>query len=358
MGQDAGHVDLTGHIDRGGSAMRRTTEGIIAVMAVTVALVIGPAASAGLTATEVEGGPGDQIFGQVNTDWEVWTSNSADHPNAYNAYGRMNGSARFRINPAGTRGYAGTLLDDTSQAIYQKIDGASSNIYLYDLSTQTQSSPGAGVNSDLWEWQPAVSDGFVLFGRNSFRTKTSPWKVILYDRTALTSTVLDSVTNRCRCIYPGQVTDQYATWTKCTGICQVWVYSIAGEAKVKAPNPSSQYQYYPGVSSESPGDIYFVGASDCGSNTQILHWNPLGKGDPTVVSTLPNGFNVSVSLRVTDDAGGHQDLYFDRQVCSGHFYADVYKLEDVDVLTFTRDRATPSATGGMRLPAPGARPSG
>jgi hypothetical protein len=350
MSQDAGHVD------RGGFAMRRTTEGIIAVMAVTVALVIGPAASAGPTTTEIEGGPGDQIYGQVNSNWEIWTTNTTDHPNAYNAYGRMNGSARFRINPAGTRGFAGTLLDDTSTAIYQKIDGASSNVYLYDLKTKTQTSPGAGVNSDLWEWHAAVSDGFVLFGRNNFRRPDSPWKVMLYDRTAHTFKVLDSVTYRCGCIYPGQVTDQYATWTKCTGTCQVWVYDIGSDSKAKAPNPSSQFQYYPGVSGDT-GDIYFVGATNCGSNTQILRWNPTQKGNPTLVYTLPNGFNVSVSLRVTDDTGGHQDLYFDRQTCSGRFYADVHKLDDADLLGFSRGRPGSSATGRLRLPAPGAQPS-
>jgi hypothetical protein len=336
--------------------MRRSTGRAVAVLAVLLALVTGSAATAGVVATKVEGGAGDQILGQRNTDWGVWTSNTRDHPRAYNAYGRMIGSPRFRINPAGSQGFAGTLLGDTSQAIYQKIDRGSSNIYLYDLDAKQQTSPGAGVNTDLWEWQPSVSDGFVLFGRNSFRTRSSPWKVMLFDRTTHTFKTLDSVTYRCGCIYPGQVTDQYATWTKCTAACQVWVYDIGAQQAARVPNPSTQYQYWPGVS-ESTGDIYFVGADDCGSGTQILRWNPTQKGGPGVVYTLPQGFNVSVSLRVTDDGGGHQDLYFDRQVCGGHFYADIYTLADADLLPTTRQQPDASATGGMRLPAPGAQPS-
>jgi hypothetical protein len=327
------------------------------LLAAVMTMAIGPAAWAGLTPSEVEGGAGDQVFGQFNTSWEVWTSNSTHHPDTYNAYGKTTGDPRFRVNAAGTRGFTGNLLDDTSQTIFQQADGPSSDIYLYDLSTKTRTSPGSGVNSKLWEWAPTVSAGFVLFGRNSFRKSDSPWKVILYDRTAHTFKVLDSVTNHCGCIYPGSVTDQYATWTKCAGsTCQSWYYDVAGGGTARVPNALDRHQYYPAASTET-GDLYLVRSNNFCANTQIIRWNPVAGGDPTVITTLPDGFDVAVSVRVTDDPGGHQDVYFDRQSCSGNFYSDVYKLEDADLVTLTRGGAGSSATRRMVLPAPGARPS-
>ncbi len=116
---------------------------------------------------------------------------------------------------------------------------------------------------------------------------------MLYDRNTDTNIVLDTVTQRCACVYPGQVSDDYATWTRCSkSTCQAWYYDIAGETTAKIPNPNAKLQYFPAVSAAT-GDLYFVqSAFGCGLHTKIMQWNPVAGGAANVVSAQPRGYDV------------------------------------------------------------------
>ncbi len=215
-----------------------------------------------------------------------------------------------------------------------------------------------GINTKLWEWSPTISPSYILFGRNSFRTLSSPWKVILYNRTTGVSKILASVKNRCECIFPGQVTDQYATWTKCSStLCQSWYYTIATGALAKIPNPLGKQTYYPAVAATSNNMYFARSGTGCGVSTKIYRWNPATPGTTVLVSTLASGYDLSTSSLANRDAG-HDDVVIAQLVCGGQFNADILEISDADTATAT---ATQARTGGSSAVAklllpPGATP--
>jgi hypothetical protein len=331
------------------------------ILGLALALAMATGALAGtVSETFVEGGGGNQFAGDGNTTYLTWSSNTTAHPQHYDALFRLlAGGSSSKMNAAGTQGFAGDINGITNEAVYQQTDGSSSDLYLYNLATETRAAAPDAVNSILWEWAPSVSDGYILYGRNKFTRKSSPWKVMLYDRNADTNIVLDTVTRACACIYPGQVSDDYATWTRCSkSTCQAWYYDIAGETTAKIPNPNDKLQYFPAVSAAT-GDLYFVqSAFGCGLHTKIMEWNPVAGGAANLVSTQPRGYDVYAGPKVFDD-GTHQDVYVDRQVCSGKYYADIYVINDADT-AFSRVVGHPSAgtSAPKQLHVPGATPRG
>jgi hypothetical protein len=328
---------------------------------VLTALATATTAFAGTVAeTFVEGGSGNQFSGDGNSTYLTWAANSGANPDHYDSMFRpLVGGTPVVMNDLFTQGFAGDINGDTTEAVYQQVAGSSSDIYLYDLDLETRTAAPAAVNTALWEWSPSVSDGFILFGRNKFNRPGSLWKIMLYDRNADTSMVLDSARNDCQCIFPGQVSDQYATWTHCSQkTCQAWFYDIAGDTTKKVPNPNDKVQYFPAVSG-STGDLYFVqSAFACGAHLKIMRWDPAG-GPASVVSTQPPGYDVYLGPNVFDDTGGHQDVYVDRQRCGGKYYADIYVINDADT-AFTREVAGgPAGSASFTLPVvPGATPRG
>ncbi len=325
-----------------------------------VALIAAPALAV-ITPTLVQGGPGDQIRGSANSGWVMWSTNTnttnLDH---YDTFARDTvGGAAFKVNAAGTAGLSGGLNGNTAKAIYQQTDGTASELFLYDLSTKVRSNPPTGINTKLWEWSPTMSPGYILFGRNSFRTLSSPWKVMLYNRTSGQSKILASVQNRCECIFPGQVTDQYATWTKCTAsLCQSWYYRIATGVTAKIPNPQDKQTYYPAVASTS-GNMYFARSNTgCGASTKIYRWNPATPGTTVLVTSLASGYDLSTSSLANRGADGHDDVDIAQLVCSGQFNADIYEIGDGDTATSTTSTERAGRTSGVakRLTPPGATP--
>ena len=82
-------------------------------------------------------GPEDQSQPSVNDTYLIWTQNSVAHSNRYHAFGKVLGTTdAFRLNPTGTRGFAGGIDPDQDRAIYQQIDGPSSDLYTISLATR------------------------------------------------------------------------------------------------------------------------------------------------------------------------------------------------------------------------------
>ena len=333
------------------------------MVAVCVAAATGTAAIAGtIEATLVVGGGADQLVGDGNSSWVIWSTNSPDHRNHYDARARsIKGGDAFKMNAPHTVGYTGDINGETTEAAYQQVSGRSANIFLYDLEARTRTSAGRVVNTELWEWMPSISPGYILFGRNNFSRAGAPWRIVLYDREADATRMLDTVTNECGCFFPGQVSDEYATWTNCEGTrCQAWYYDIAADEIHKVPNPLNKYQYSPGVS-EVTGDLYFVRSGDaCGQNVRLVRWDPVAGGAAVIVSAHPSGYDVFGPVRVFDDTGGHQDVFLDRYECGGRFYGDVYGVNDADTAGIGRLPAGRSArASGSKRHAPlGATPGG
>jgi hypothetical protein len=344
--------------------MRTSWRGrLVVAIAAAAALVTGALpATAGLGPVLVKGGTGDQNHPTANATTLGYSANSSSAPRHYDAYIEpLLGKGRTKVNASRTVAFMGHMSGDSGELSFQQIRGRSSDVLLYDIETTTRIQPPNAVNTDLWEWSPSLSPGHILFGRNSFRQGSSPWKVMLFDRETHNTRVLDSVTFRCGCIWPGQVSDEYATWTKCSRrTCNVWVYDIVnGGDPIKVPNPDTRIQYFGGVSEDSQA-VYYASAdrsSSCGQDTNLMKWTPGGKLGPVVVTALSDA-DVGDTMYVYAD-GAHDDLYFARGRCTSAFPEDIYKVEDADTATITRTAGRPSGTGApLRLSLRGAMPRG
>jgi len=330
--------------------MRRSSSGGLAAAVLAVGLLVigGTAASAGLVPTLVKGGSGDQNSPTANSTTLGYSANSSAHPRHFDAFVESfvaRGVARTKVNARHTVGYMGHMNGDSGELVYQQIK-SSSDVLLYDIETDARTRAPNAVNTDLWEWSPSLSSGYILFGRNSFRQPTSPWKVILYDRETNGTKVLASSTFRRQGIWPGQVTDAYATWTKCTSVCNVWYYDILAEETHKVPNPQELVQYWGGVS-EDTGQIYFASSAIGCGGPDLMRWDPAGKGDPVVVTTLPSDQDLGDTMYVFAD-GVNDDLFFTQARCTRAAPQDIYKVENADLGSFDRSPARPPGRGGAR----------
>ena len=343
--------------------MSRRRTAAIAVLTATLSIlsVTGPVSAGVGAAEEILGGKPDQFGpGATEVGAETWVG--------WSQFVRPTVTAHVKVLPpaaadhrtlrrrAGSNTFFGGF--EGEDAIFQEARRRNSSVFLYDIPTDAPSASPAGINTELWEWAPDISAGFILFGRNSFDRDRSPWKVMLYDRVAQTFQKLDSVRNRCGCIFPESVSERYAAWTTCEGIrCQVWVHDTATQTTRKVPNPRRQ-QY--GAAVTDDGQVYFVRSKrGCGANPQIRRWEFGGGPTTTLIFDFPNGTDLRAGMDVlegvTDD-----DLYFDRFTCSDRrFRGNVYRIDGANMLAPLRapDGAAAASGPAWQARLVGARPS-
>jgi hypothetical protein len=194
-----------------------------------------------------------------------------------------------------------------------------------------------------------ISPGFILFGRNKFDRPASPWKVILYDRTNFTFNTLGKESYACFCIFPGVVTDDFATWTDCAGaVCQAYYYDIANTTPHKIPNPLHAQQYDASVNGSGTELYYVRSGNGCGIRVKIMRWTIGGGSDPVVVSALPAGYDVAQHTFTYTDVLSHDQVYFDRARCSKTYPSDLYVVQDADTALTAAATVGATAAPGIR----------
>jgi len=306
----------------------------LAVVVVALALVLSfvwPVLRS-TTADAVEGpqqvivGPEDQLNPSANADYLIWTASSEAFPDRYHAYGRPRGTNdRFRLNPSGTRGSAGGIDPGQNVAIYQQIDGSSSDLYRVNLLTRERNALPAAVNSARWEWGPRVSDAFYFFARDGGTSTT----LYLYSRNAHT---LEKVARYDLTSYfasPGAVGERYATWSVCGPVtCRAFVRDTVMDQTRKIPAPDGRARYAP-VVDEGNEHVYVVRSGDgCGAAVRIVRVPLADLGaTPVTIATLPAGIDVGFTLSL-EERSTQLDLWFSRYRC-GRQQGDVYRLRDV-----------------------------
>jgi hypothetical protein len=259
--------------------------------------------------------PRDEIQPAASDAWLAWAQNSAAHPHLFSAYARHNGGSRFRVNHAGTQGFAGGI--DGNTLAYQQINRGQSNIKLFSLPTQVRRNPPTGVNTPRWEWSPTISGSWMLFGRINFSVHR--WRVILFNTGTHQVVVLADRTGKQVSAEPGQVNGDYAVWQQCTATaCDVWEYNIGSATKAPLPNtPPGHFNYASSVN--STGTVYFAhSGTSCGA---IIDKRPIG--GPTSIIVALRGRDVESSSLAT--IAGQSNLFFTKFNCLTRT-DDVYKI--------------------------------
>ncbi len=340
---------------RGATEMKSSRA--VPVVALAMTLVVTAVSAAQISPTKYKGLKKIYEFQPtVNDTYFAWSQNSLARPRHFNSwYEPIDHSVvRKQINAAGTDSYMGTL--NGNEGSFQEITSGTrrshSNIYFYDVSTDTRTRPPTGVNTKYWEWSPSSSPGFILFGRNQFGTGKSPWEVILYDRTNETFTTLARVSNNCGCIHPEAVTDSFATWTRCSSghVCQVFYYDIANATTHRVPNPLRKPQYTSAITSDS-GSIYYVRHGyQCGGSVKIMRFD-IGTTVPVVVASLPKGIDSGGSIFAYTDGSSHDHVYFSELACSNGS-ADIYVIDDAETASLAIARSWANANRARQSRGP------
>jgi hypothetical protein len=311
------------------TAPRRTPRRVVIGSIAAVALLAAAGRSVAVEGpSRLLGGPQDQLLPAVNLTYLVWTESSEAHPNRYHAFAKVRGTTtRFRLNPEGTRGYTGGIDPGQDRAIYQRIDGLRSDLYLVNLQTRAQSRLPAAVNTTRWEWGPRISDRFVLFARDTALKTT----IVLWDRVDRTVEQLAGYDFTRFYASPGAVGERYATWSVCGPLmCNAWIHDTQLDTTRRIPAPDGRARYAP-VVDETEELVYFVrSGQSCGANVRIMRvpLDDLGATQVTLLA-LPAGIDVGFTLSV-DRPPGQVDLLFSRFRCAPQ-QGDIFRLGDVGI---------------------------
>jgi hypothetical protein len=292
-----------------------------------VLVAVGSASAGAVSEPQrIVGGRPDQLLSSVNETYLIWTQNSESFPNRFHAYGKLRGTTQpFRLNPAGTGGWTGGIDPDQDRAIYQQIEGRTSDLFTINLGTLRRIRLPRPINTARWEWGPRISNAFYLFARDASLKTT----LFLYDRSTKTMEKLVSLDlTRYRTV-PGAVGERYATWSVCGPLnCGAFIRDTILDQTIKIPAPPGRARYAP-IVHESEGMVYFVRSGPtCGSVVRImrlpmsdLHAPPVG------LVTLPVGIDVDLQMSL-DEVGSNVDLWFSRYRC-GPQQGDIYRLRGV-----------------------------
>ena len=302
-----------------------------ATLAVAVALVIGPAAGAVVGPHRVIGGPADQYQGSANGRFLTWTQNAPAHPRRYDAFIRRVGGANVRrVNAPGTDGFPGGFDPGSDRVIYEQRSRTDVGIYFYRPDTGKRWKV-PGVNTSKPDWQPKISDRFVLFQRNHLVSGHWYTDVLLYDRVHHTTRRLATWRNAPTLIRTGNVGDRHATYMVCTKrSCFSYLYDSKAKTSTRIPTRNGRAQYAP-VVDESHGDVYVTRSGNrCGVNVNIWRFDLSLKGTPVKVVDLPDGIDSGwVDSLYLVPGSGSADLYFERWNCKTR-EGDVYVARGVD----------------------------
>ena len=295
---------------------------LIAATAV-VALVAVPAADAALldqfgvkTSRLYEQQPAAATDG--GAEYFAWSQNARTRKNHFDAFLSRTGDTRVKLNRKGL-GYIGGI--DPPVVAYQQVVEGNSDLKLYDVDTRARSDPPAGVNTSNWEWEPSISGDWLLFARQT----NSAQFVILRSLTTAAKVVLDQGR---RFHHAGQVSDDYAVWTRCgKTACNVVRRQLSTATDTVLARPADRFQY--GAAVTSTGIVYVARSSPkCGGSVKIARFFGAGDAaDGTVVADLgANGWDLwSAYARENDDES--VDVFYDRLLCGGN-KADIYRVHD------------------------------
>jgi hypothetical protein len=296
----------------------------IAAVIVPLAVVAAVTATAwaSVADTPVRAGRSHEELPSADGDagYLAWTQNSAARPRHYDAFESLSGAPKVMVNATGTSGYNGGI--DGTTLVYQQVRRGQSDLRLFDLARHQRSIP-AGVNTPQWEWRPSISGAWLMFGRETLRTRPVKTRVLLHNTaTSQTITLVDAP----GLSEPGQVNGDYAVYTHCGRVtCNVFRYQISTGHRMKMPNTlSRRVQYAPSVSAD--GTVYYASSRfTCGKDVRIRRF-VAGDTVASLMTILPAGRDINTTY-ADDMTDGTTRVLHDRASCTGSS-DDIYQVVD------------------------------
>lgn len=199
-----------------------------------------------------------------------WTESSI-YRYSYSAWikpqGRGTVRLRLRVNPPGTFGFLGAI--DDGRVVYQEIR-RDSDIRFFNIVSKRRYDAPRRVNTRAWEWGPAFSGSWLMFGRG--QEPNGAWLTIMTNLKTGRLVVLDRVPHKYF-TGPGQVSENYAVWYTCARRCEVYRYQMKTGRRMKIPNPQHYWYYAPSV--DRNGTVYFMRSRDgCGKQASLMKYSP------------------------------------------------------------------------------------
>jgi hypothetical protein len=256
--------------------------------------------------------------------WLAWAESRATTPSPFDVWAQRGETAPWKVNPAGTQGYAGGV--DAGRLAYQQIRGATADIRLYDLERKQQLRLPSGVNTRRRECCATLTGDWLLFTRGAPKVTTTQLVVLTNLRSGRIR-VLDSLRSRRGVLTTGQVSESHAVWLKCNPHprCRIVRYELSGGRTSVVPTGTNVYA--PSVS--DLGTVFYARrTAGCGQTVQIVRQPQVGPAE--VLASLPSGEDVSSTYAdapVPKDLAMPAWVFFAKFKCQGG-RSDVYKVRE------------------------------
>jgi hypothetical protein len=281
--------------------------------------------------------PYDRVLRMDGNQWEpfgnatyvTFHSNSNAQPKHWNAWAMERTTEDLtKLNAPGTFGYAGNLEPATNTAIFQQTDGQASDIFTYDLDTDTRTEV-PDINTARWEWGPRISSTHVMFVRNERIRGNWKFVVRVRDRVSGVEQVLGRYSVAVG-LSPGNVGTGFATWSVCRKTCEVMVRDLATRETTTLAAPHDRPQYGPTLD-EDANALYFI-RSGFGCGFTVGVWEvPLDDLSVKAVklASFPSGTDADYLAVAPNPDTLENDLLFSYFRCRPSADVDVWAVRGV-----------------------------
>jgi hypothetical protein len=308
-------------VERRPSSFRRGRRAVGSCLLILVVMSVLVAASSPARASAPEvvlDGPRVGEYQPIRgAGWIAWQQNTRKRPTHYDLYVRpVAGGPKSRVNAKGLNGANGDI--EGNLLVYQQFRRKGSGLRFFDLTTRDRSKPPAEVNTEHWEYWPSMSGQWLLFGRLMHNGSR---RLILFDLSTGRSRVLARTRGERSFLAPGQVSGDWAVWSRCASAspCNVVRYRISTDESDIIDNPNHREQHSPSVNAN--GTVYFAsGDGDCGSRVRLIR----ERLDDEELWRLPNGDDIGRTHLQMRPRGN--TVLYDEFSCGRHVESDAWQI--------------------------------
>jgi hypothetical protein len=330
--------------------MKRHYRAIVVASAVMVLLpLLDPNANAG-TRTAVRTTPRNEFYGTGNAGYFAWTQDQRHNRGARDAWAKPNGQPAMQLDAGSNNlSWTGQMDQATATVAWQTDHRGNSNIKLSDVSTDPPTAVPlpAGVNTDRWEWGPAIFGTELTFIRNHRDAMT----LYLVDLVGGTKQVVAAVNpHRQRFLQPPHIYGNWIVWSTYNPSTfhrfNAYEYDISNGPTARIPHSSGKLDYAPSV--DLAGNVYFArSGTGCGTHVHLMEWTGTGRGSSFYAVDPTHDIG---DTSVFDDGAGNVTVYASFGDCSTRlFTSDIYSFLNPTASPAIRGRTPGRAVGAARV---------